>query len=142
LASTNLRQSSDASSKGSSVAPQRDSRLYRYRLLKQSIFAMTSAIKDGIYFRNLFGEIMGPTHVAVNLKDDNQGAIFIALNTVNNSRTKHIDIRHHFIRDVLRNGLYFLSKVHTNYNVADFFTKPLAKPKFVTFAKDLGLKSV
>jgi hypothetical protein len=99
--------------------------------------AMTTAIKDGLYFKNLVGEVFGQKYVAVELKDDNQGAIFIALNTVNNNRTKHIDIRHHFIRDVLQSGSYFISKVHTNYNVADFFTKTLAKPKFIPFMKDL-----
>ena len=62
--------------------------------------AMTSAIKDGLYFRNLIGEVYGRKYVAVGLKDDNQGAIFMALNDVNNSRIKHIDIRHHFIRDI------------------------------------------
>ena len=92
---------------------------------------MTSAIKDGLYFRSLISEIVGKENVGVHLKGDNQGSLFIAMNEVNNSRTKHIDIRHHFIRNiVIKTDYYFLSKVHTSNNFADFFTKPLALPTF------------
>ena len=56
----------------------------------------------------------------------------MAENQVNNSRTKHIDLRFHFIRSKLREN-FALDKVHTDENVADFFTKPLAKPKFEKF---------
>jgi hypothetical protein len=97
--------------------------------------ALTSAVKDGLYFRSLISEIVGHKNVGVNLKGDNQGSLFIALNSVNNSRTKHIDIRHHFIRNQLTTDYYFLTKVHTKDNIADFFTKPLALPAFSGFMK-------
>ena len=74
----------------------------------------------------------------VNLFCDNQGAIHMALNDVNNSRTKHIDIRHHYIRNKLHDN-FTMSKVHTDDNVADLFTKPLDEPKFTKFVKMLGV---
>ena len=64
------------------------------------------------------------------LKCDNTGAINITKNPVMHSRTKHIDIRHHFLRDHVQNGDVEISFVNTHNQIADIFTKPLAKDSF------------
>jgi hypothetical protein len=56
---------------------------------------------------------------------DNESAIKIAYNPCNHSRTKHIDIRHHFLRDHAIKGDIVISHVRTNEQLADIFTKPL-----------------
>ena len=108
--------------------------------------AAADAAKDGTYISNLINEIFPDMYdprissaPLVNLLCDNQGAIHMALNEVNNSRTKHIDIRHHYIRDKLLDN-FTISKVHTDDNVADIFTKPLDGPKFTKFTKMLGIR--
>jgi hypothetical protein len=58
------------------------------------------------------------------------------------SRTKHIDLRYHFIREAVDNGKIVMKYIPTTDNVADIFTKALAKPKFKHFAELLGLNSL
>ncbi|KAL4582814.1 hypothetical protein LXL04_007375 [Taraxacum kok-saghyz] len=61
---------------------------------------------------------------------DNDAAIQITKNPVQHSKTKHIDIKVHFIRDCYERGLIHLAQVHTDNNVADLFTKPFARARF------------
>jgi hypothetical protein len=56
---------------------------------------------------------------------DNESAIKIAFNPSEHSRTKHIDIRHHFLRDHAIKGDILILHVGTNDQLADIFTKPL-----------------
>ena len=56
---------------------------------------------------------------------DNDSAVKIANNPVQHSRTKHIDIRHHFLRDHVSKGDIVISHVSTHDQLADIFTKPL-----------------
>ena len=59
---------------------------------------------------------------------DNTSAIAISNNPVLHQRTKHIDIRYHFIRDHIMNGESELQFIPTEYQLADIFTKPLDEP--------------
>ena len=61
---------------------------------------------------------------------DNEAAIQIAKNPVQHSKTKHIDIKVHFIRDCFECSLIRLEQVPTTNNVADLFTKPFNKARF------------
>jgi hypothetical protein len=61
---------------------------------------------------------------------DNDAAIQIVKNPVQHSKTKHIDIKIHFIRDCFERGLIHLAQIHTDNNVADLFTKPFGKARF------------
>ncbi|GJU31286.1 retrovirus-related pol polyprotein from transposon TNT 1-94 [Tanacetum coccineum] len=61
---------------------------------------------------------------------DNTSAIAISNNPVLHSRTKHIDIRYHFIRDHVLKGEIELHFIPTQYQLADIFTKPLDEPTF------------
>jgi hypothetical protein len=67
----------------------------------------------------------GYTTKNVPLPCDNESAIKIAYNPCEHSRTKHIDIRHHFLRDHAIKGDIVISHVGTNDQLADIFTKPL-----------------
>ena len=69
----------------------------------------------------------------------NESAIKIANNPVQHRRTKHIDIRHHFLRDHVANGDIHLTHVGTMYQLADIFTKPLDEDRFVMLRRELGI---
>ena len=69
--------------------------------------------------------------VLVNL--DNQGTINLAKNPVNHQRSKHIDIKYHFIRTEIQPGTIKLDYIPTEENVADIFTKPATKAKLEEF---------
>ncbi|GJT37936.1 hypothetical protein Tco_0937801 [Tanacetum coccineum] len=73
---------------------------------------------------------------------DNTSAIAISNNPVLHSRTKHIDIRYHFIRDHILKGDIELHFIPTQYQLADIFTKPLDEPTFKILIVDLGMLNI
>ncbi|GJZ56316.1 retrovirus-related pol polyprotein from transposon TNT 1-94 [Tanacetum coccineum] len=73
---------------------------------------------------------------------DNKSAIALSCNNVQLSRFKHIDIRHHFIREQVENGVVELYFVKTNYQLADILTKALPRERFEFLLPRLGMKSL
>ncbi|GJT16162.1 retrovirus-related pol polyprotein from transposon TNT 1-94 [Tanacetum coccineum] len=69
---------------------------------------------------------------------DNTSAIAISNNPVFHSRTKHIDIRYHLIRDHILKGDIKLHFIPTEYQLADIFIKPLDEPTFTRLKAELG----
>ena len=74
----------------------------------------------------------------VHLLCDNESAVKIANNPVQHSRTKHIDIRHHFLRDHVAKGDILLG-VRSEDQLADIFTKPLDKTRFCMLRNELNI---
>ncbi|GJZ96430.1 retrovirus-related pol polyprotein from transposon TNT 1-94 [Tanacetum coccineum] len=70
---------------------------------------------------------------------DNKGAIDLSKNPVLHSRTKHIEIRHHFLRDNVQKGNITIEKVASEDNIADILTKPLKREPFNLLRLGLGL---
>jgi hypothetical protein len=70
---------------------------------------------------------------------DNESAIKLANNLVQHSRTKHIDIRHHFLRDHEAKGDIALRYVSTERQLADIFTKPLDEQRFCALRSVLNI---
>ena len=70
---------------------------------------------------------------------DNTSAIAITENPVQHSRTKHIDIRYHFIREHVMNGTMELHFVPSEKQLADIFTKALGKSTFTRLVSELGM---
>ncbi|GKD18327.1 hypothetical protein Tco_1207485 [Tanacetum coccineum] len=73
---------------------------------------------------------------------DNTSAIAISNNPVLHSRTKHIDIRYHFIKDYILKGDIELYFIPTQYQLADTFTKPLDDPMFNRLIVELGMLNI
>ena len=103
--------------------------------------ALSEAVKEGLYFVNLIDEII-PVNLPVKTYVDNIGAGFIAQNDVNNSKTKHIDIRYHLVRDWIAKGTIELFHVDSKDNRSDIFTKALSGPLHNDLSRRLldGLK--
>jgi hypothetical protein len=70
---------------------------------------------------------------------DNTSAINIYENPVQHSRTKHIDIRHHFLRDLVESEVASLSFIPTDNKLADILTKPLDGSRFESLRKAIGV---
>ena len=73
---------------------------------------------------------------------DNTSVINLSKNLVHHSRTKHIDIRHHFLRDNVLKGDITLEFISTDKQVADILTKPLKEDTFVNLRRKLGICSI
>ena len=73
---------------------------------------------------------------------DNTSAINLTKNPVMHSRTKHIEIRHHFLRDHISKGNCKIEYVDTKRQLADIFTKPLPKDRFYDLRRDLGILEI
>ena len=84
----------------------------------------------------------GITLTKTPIKCDNTSAINLSKNPVQHSRTKHIDIRHHFIRELVENNVIILEYVTTENQLADIFTKPLDFVRFDFLRKSLGICSM
>ena len=61
---------------------------------------------------------------------DNTSAICLSKNPILHSKAKHIEIKHHFLRDYVLKGILNLNFVDTDHQLADIFTKPLAEDRF------------
>ncbi|GJY04156.1 hypothetical protein Tco_0370096, partial [Tanacetum coccineum] len=73
---------------------------------------------------------------------NNRSAIALCCNNVQHSRSKHIDIRYHFIKEQVKKGVVELYFVTTNYQLADIFTKALPREQFEFLLPWLGMKSM
>jgi hypothetical protein len=67
---------------------------------------------------------------AVRIDCDSQSAIFLAKNPTYHSKTKHIDIQYHFVRDMVKEKKVLLMKVDTLKNVVDSLTKSMSTENF------------
>jgi hypothetical protein len=70
---------------------------------------------------------------------DNESAIKLTNNLVQHARTKHIDVRHHFIRDHQQKGDICIESVGTKDQLADIFTKPLDEKRFCKLKNELNI---
>ncbi|GJS01675.1 retrovirus-related pol polyprotein from transposon TNT 1-94 [Tanacetum coccineum] len=69
-----------------------------------------------------------------------QAPIAISCNPVQHSRTKHIDVRYHFIKEQVEKGIVELFFVGTEYQLADLFTKALSEDRFKYLVRQLGMR--
>ncbi|GKB30985.1 retrovirus-related pol polyprotein from transposon TNT 1-94 [Tanacetum coccineum] len=73
---------------------------------------------------------------------DNKSAIALCCNNVQHSRAKHINVRYHFIKEQVENGILKLYFIRTEYQLTDIFTKPLPKERFNFLIEKLGMRSM
>ena len=114
---------------GGAVAWQ--SRLQRCVALSTTeaeFIAKTEACKELLWMKTFVQEL-GFKQEKYTLYCDSQSAIYLGKNSTFHSRSKHINVRYHWIRDVLSSRLIELRKIHTDDNDADMFTKVLPKEK-------------
>jgi hypothetical protein len=101
--------------------------------------ALSEASREALWLRQFLREIHflkpGPTTVLC----DNNGAKSLSSDPTHHSRSKHIDVRHHFVRERVEDGSIAVWRVPGHDNVADIFTKALPRPDFTRLRPFLGL---
>ena len=103
--------------------------------------ALSLAAQDAIWLQKLLMELKVPSQ-PITLMEDNQGAIVLTKNPVAHSRTKHINIRFHFVCEALEKDVIKIKYCPTEEMVADLLTKPLPKGTFEKLRSLLGMETM
>lgn len=91
--------------------------------------AISEACKEATWLRGLYGELYGD-YSCTTIYYGSQSAICLAKDSMFHEWTKHIDIWHHYIRDVIAQGDIKVIKINTKHNSEDIMTKPIPTAKF------------
>jgi len=104
--------------------------------------ALSEATKEAVYLRRFFNELSLEKLARVKVYCDNNGARRLAENPVFHNRSKHIDVRHHYVREILEAGEMEVAYTPTEDMAADIFTKRLSRPKHLKCMDLLGLRDL
>eukprot|EP00731_Ephydatia_muelleri_P020359 Em0013g86a len=104
--------------------------------------ALGAATQEVVWLRRLLSDIKAAPKMPTIISEDNQGTIAIARNPVYLARTKHIDIKYHYVREALMDGVIDLVYCPTQQMTADILTKPLSRDQFETLRHEMGLKDI
>ena len=100
--------------------------------------AATHASKEEVWLQRLCSSI-GLVKQVVRIDCDSQSAIFMAKNPTYHSKTKHIDVQYHFVRDMVEEKKVLLEKVDTLKNVSYSLTKSVSIEKFSWYRGYMGI---
>ena len=103
--------------------------------------ALSLTAQEAAWLQKLFTDLQRPTKPIV-INEDNQGAIALARNPIAHSRTKHIDIRFHFIRKALEEGIIDILYCSTSEMVADILTKPISRGQYEKLRTLMGIEEL
>ena len=123
-----------------------------WRSKKQSVVALSSteaeyvalcaASQEAVWMRRLLKDVGQGQSEATVIYEDNQGALALSHNPKHHPRTKHIDVKFHYIRETVEKKLVSVQYIPTADMTADTLTKGLAKPKFEKFREAMGVSDV
>ena len=99
--------------------------------------ALTAATQEAIFISNLAEEFDIVADAPTPIFGDNQGSIALVKNPVSHEKSKHIDIKHHFVREKFNDGVIDVTYVPTKENVADLMTKAATKVSLDKFHRNL-----
>lgn len=101
--------------------------------------ALSSATQEVVWLQQLLTDIGVDCTKPVTVWEDNQAAIGLTRNPIEHKRTKHIDIKYHFVREHVMIGSLFVKYCNTKEMLADILTKPLPKGQFEYLRSKLGI---
>ena len=103
--------------------------------------ALSEAAREACWLKNLYEELGYAQHLPITIKGDNDGSIAMARNQQFHSRSKHIAIRWHWVRDLVEQNLIKIETCRDPQQTADVLTKALPRPKHHQHIMEMGLAS-
>ena len=97
---------------------------------------------EAVWLRKLLSDLFDLQLDATCIYCDNQSCVKLSENLVFHDKSKHIEIKYHYIRDMVQRGAVKLQYVLMNEQIADVLTKPLARVKFDYFRENLGVLQI
>jgi hypothetical protein len=91
--------------------------------------AISEGVKEAIWLKDLLEEISVETS-SISVFCDSQSAIHLAKDQMYHDRSKHIDVKFHFVRQVTSKGIVEIKEIATTHNPVDMMTKPIPTAKF------------
>eukprot|EP00249_Psilotum_nudum_P021898 c28294_g1_i10 orf=154-735(-) len=103
--------------------------------------AAAVAAKEALWIRRFMKELTFDLKLPMSVKCDNQSCIILTKELKHREKTKHVDFKYYFIRDLIEEHLISLDFTHTSKNWADFLTKPVARQKQLESCEQIGLSA-
>ena len=100
---------------------------------------MSVAVREAVWLRKLLADLFDHEMDPIIIHCDNQSYVKLSENPVFHDRSKHIEIKYHYIKDMVQRKAVHVQYLPTHEQIADIFTKLLAKTKFEYFRERLGL---
>jgi hypothetical protein len=129
-----------------------DKCLVSWQSIKQQVVALSSceaeyiaastASTQALWLIRLLSDLLGRDTGAVKLRVDNKSALALAKNPVFHEWSKHIRVRHHFIRGCLEEGSIMAGYINTKDQLADLLTKPLGRIRFLELCSKTGMVQI
>lgn len=118
---------------------------------KQSIIKLSSyeaeyvagchAVCQSVWLNEILNHLKVKTVSSIELRMDNTSAISLAKNPVSHGRSKHIDVKYHFLRDMVNKGKIELKYCRTELQLANLFTKAISLERFKSLRSKIGVQS-
>ena len=110
--------------------------------MEAEFIALATTSKEAGWLRDLMLEISISTDEVstISIHCDSQDTLARAYNDIYNGKSRHISLRHEYVRQLIRGGIISISCIKTSENLADPFTKPLVKRLVSSTSKGMGLK--
>jgi hypothetical protein len=106
---------------------------------EEEYIALSVAIREAVWLHKLLTKLLDHEMDPTIIHYDNQSCVKLSENLVFHDRSKHIEIKYHYIRDMVQRKTIHMQYLSTHEQIVDTFTKPLAKTKFKYFRERLGL---
>lgn len=103
------------------------------------LIALTEAVKEALWIKDLLEEIDQEIKLPITIYEDNESCRKMIYNENSSSRTKHIRVRYHFIKDYVKKNIFKIKYCPTEEMIADILTKPLKRIKIETMRDLLGI---
>ena len=103
--------------------------------------ALSEAAREACWLKSLYGELGHSQQFPIIIKGNNDGSIAMAKNPQFHSRSKHVAIRWHWVRELVERGEVTIESCRNPQQTADILTKALPRPKHRQHAIEMGLTS-